>query len=77
MQNLSQSHVKFLFYNPTLADGAYELLHSNAIGERQNPRWEVLLYGSSQSEVDGNDPVRSTNMLDNFGRNARRLFEEN
>ena len=71
-----QTNVKFLFYNPSKASNDFLLLHSNCFGEVQNPRWEIELYKSvSATQAIGNDPLNSTQVEDNFGRNARRYFE--
>ncbi len=70
-----QTNVKFLFYNPTLANGDYRLLHSNCRGERNNPRWEVDLYRSALSEQEG-VTVDTENMPDNLNRNARRWWND-
>lgn len=72
-----QANVRFLFYNPSLADNDYILLHSTAIGERSNPRWEITLYGSAPNQIQGSDYISGTRMQDNFFRNARRYFEGN
>ncbi len=71
-----QSNVKFIFFNPSLAAGNYLLLHSNARGEINNPRWEVDLYSQSPGEIDGTDYFGGTQMQDNMGRRARRLFND-
>ncbi len=72
-----QANVRFLFYNPSLADNDFLLLHSTAIGERSNPRWEIVLYGSAPNQIEGSDYIGGTRMQDNFFRNARRHFEGN
>ena len=72
-----QANVRFLFYNPSLADNDFILLHSTAIGERSNPRWEIELYGSAPNQIEGSDYIGGTRMQDNFFRNARRYFEGN
>lgn len=71
-----QSNVRFLFYNPSLVPGDFQLLHSTAIGERNNPQWELELYRDAPAEVDGH-PFDATRMQDNFNRNARRFFNSN
>jgi GWxTD domain-containing protein len=71
-----QSRVKFLFYNPSLATGAYQLLHSTAIGEWNNPQWEIELYRNAPTEIEGDDFISGTRMQDGYNRNARRLFED-
>ncbi len=71
-----QNNVKFIFYNPSLAPGDFQLLHSTAIGELNNPQWELELYRNAPNEVDG-PAFHSTQMKDNFNRNARRIFRDN
>jgi GWxTD domain-containing protein len=67
-----QNNVRFLFYNPTLTRNGHRLLHSTAIGEVKNERWEVELYRDATLESPGvNDKV----MGDNVHRNARKYFE--
>jgi GWxTD domain-containing protein len=61
----NQNDVKFLFYNPNLAAGDYVLLHSTAIGERNNPNWEIDLYKRNAP----NGPSM-------FGRRARELMND-
>ena len=69
-----QSDVKFLFYNPSLAGGNYQLLHSTCIGEVSNPAWEVELYRDSQSLDNlGVDAVRAG---PGINRRAREYFNE-
>lgn len=67
-----QNNVRFLFYNPSLAKNAYQLLHSTAIGEIKNERWEVELYRDATLETPG---VNEKEMGDNVHRNARKYFE--
>lgn len=71
-----QQNVKFLFYNPSLAVGQFQLLHSTARGELFNPQWEVELYRD-----DGSGSIQGTNLdsqqvSDNVGRRARRYFND-
>ncbi len=39
----NQRDKKFVFYNPHLAGTSYELLHSDAQGEINNPQWQTML----------------------------------
>ena len=72
-----QKNVKFLFYNPSLAGEDFILLHSNARGEINNPRWESDLYKrSAGEEYDGDNYHDATTMKSNVGRNARAFFED-
>jgi len=73
----SQSDVKFLFYNPSYAAGQYELLHSNARGEINNPQWQITLYNNiPNSDIQGNDYLNATEVGDGNNRNAARYFND-
>lgn len=72
LRDTRQANVRFLFYNPSLVRNGFELLHSTAIGEVQNARWEVELYKDATQETPGVDQNR---MGDNVHRNARTYFE--
>lgn len=72
-----QNNVKFLFYNPSLAGEDYILLHSNARGEVNNPRWERVLYSRNPTEyLDDDNYHDATATQRNVGRNARAYFED-
>lgn len=70
-----QSNVKFLFYNPSLAGGNFQLLHSTCIGEQQNPNWEVTLYSNDTESMNGTD-FDSNTVNDNVYRRAREYFND-
>ena len=72
----SQTNVKFLFYNPTLAGGNYELLHSTAKTEINNLQWQLELYKDVPEEINGNNYLDATEMQDGFNRRAARYFDE-
>lgn len=72
----NQNNVKFVFYNPSLSPGDYELLHSTAIGERNNPTWQRDLYREVPNEFNSSDYFGDDGMLDNFNRNANRVFTD-
>jgi GWxTD domain-containing protein len=67
-----QNNVRFLFYNPSLSRNGFKLLHSTAIGEVKNEKWEVELYRDATLETPG---VNEKQMGDNVYRNARKYFE--
>jgi GWxTD domain-containing protein len=72
-----QKNVKFMFYNPTLAGEDYIILHSNARGEINNPRWERELYRRGAGEqYDGDNYHDATRMQRNNNRNARIFFDD-
>jgi len=72
----NQKNVKFLFYNPSLAGEDYMLLHSNARGEINNPRWEVELYRRNAEGQQVDNYGDATAMKRNINRNARTYFED-
>ncbi|MEO7175591.1 MAG: GWxTD domain-containing protein, partial [Saprospiraceae bacterium] len=77
LEKTKQSNVKFIFYNPSLAEGMYVLLHSTARGELQNPNWQRLLYKNATNVLDGVDSNDPAKMKDNWNRNADRYFIDN
>lgn len=77
LYNRTQSNVKFLFYNPDLTRNGYVLLHSTARGERQNPRWESVLYGNIAGQQPAGNFIDGGSVQDGINRNARRLFNDN
>jgi GWxTD domain-containing protein len=70
-----QTNVRFIFYNPTLAAGDFQLLHSTARGELNNPQWEIMLYRNTPNEMRGST-IDALEMEDNFGRQARQRFRD-
>lgn len=72
-----QRNVKFLFYNPSLAGEDYIMLHSNARGEVNNPKWEIALYKrNAGNQYEGDNDWDATSMQRNTNRNARVYFED-
>jgi len=41
----NQSNRKFVFYNPTLSNNSFSLLHSDALGEPNDYQWRIHLRG--------------------------------
>ena len=70
-----QTNVKFLFYEPNLGTD-FELLHSNARGEINNPQWQIELYKNAPNEIQGSNYIDATQMQDNFNRRASRYFND-
>ena len=68
-----QSNVQFIFYNPSLANGDFELIHSTARAEINNPQWKQKLYSNipttGQNALDGTDgPTRTGAQVDRILR---------
>lgn len=73
----NQRNVKFLFYNPTLAGEDFIMLHSNARGEINNPKWEIALYKrNAGTQYEGDNSFDATQMKSNVNRRAREYFED-
>jgi len=71
-----QANVRFIFYNPSLSPGNFQLLHSNARGELNNPQWQVELYREAPNDVEGGNFIDGTQVIDGYGRRAARLFND-
>lgn len=48
-----QSNIRFVFYSTSILETEFVLLHSNAIGEISNPRWQERL---NRNPLPGDDP---------------------
>lgn len=46
----TQTNRKFVFYTTDEATNDYELLHSDAIGERRTPNWEIIINGRGKKD---------------------------
>jgi hypothetical protein len=55
----------FVFANLTVGTKAYELLHSTALGEISNPRWQIVLQKRSYFTNDPDETGRNNRV--NFG----------
>lgn len=71
----NQNNVRFIFYNPSLAADDFVLLHSDVIGEIQNPQWQMELYRDAPGEHP-DDYFMGEEVQDNIGRRARRLLRD-
>ncbi len=48
----NQSNRKFVFYNPDLVSKGFTLLHSDALGEPNDPQWQMRLYKRTVQNTD-------------------------
>jgi GWxTD domain-containing protein len=66
----NQKNKKFVFYNPDLVTNDFVLIHSDAIGEINDYKWQQKLYSRNNvtNDID-NDGVR-----DHFGRKSEEYF---
>ncbi|GJM34864.1 MAG: hypothetical protein DHS20C18_38650 [Saprospiraceae bacterium] len=76
VEKTGQNNARFVFYNPSLAAGDFVLLHSDVIGERNNPNWARDLYRDAPNDIEGGNYFDGTEVQDNFNRNAGRLFRD-
>lgn len=55
---MRQTNRTFVFWNRNAASNNYELLHSDAIMEQKNDRWEMVLYnrGRGTTDIDQTSP---------------------
>lgn len=70
-----QNNVRFIFYNPSLVADDFILLHSDVIGERNNPQWQLELYKDAPGDHP-QDYFNGEEVQDNIGRSARRLLND-
>lgn len=61
--NNNQRNRKFVFYSPDLVTSDFILLHSDATGEVNNPRWQVDLRNRIYTTLDLND----TQVINSWG----------
>lgn len=59
----NQSNRKFVFYSPDMVTRDFDLLHSDAIGEVNNPRWKVDLRSRIYSTLD----LQDTQVINSWG----------
>lgn len=69
----NQTNVKFIFYNQDLATNNYKLLHSDYIGEIQDPAWQMKLV----KRLTPNFNPDVTEPGDYWGGNAREQYYYN
>ena len=67
----NQRNKKFVFYNPDLVTNDFILIHSDAIGEVNDYKWQQRLYNrnnvTNDIDVDG--------VRDHFGRKSQEYFD--
>lgn len=76
LPEIQQTNVKFVFYNPSLSPGNFVLLHSNAKGEINNPRWRVEITNNDGAK-GAVDRLNGTEVEDGFGQNSGRYYDDN
>jgi len=59
----NQSNRKFVFYSPDMVTSDFFLLHSDALGEINNPRWQVDLRSRVYQTID----ITDTQVINSWG----------
>ncbi len=65
-----QSNKKFVFYDPDLVSNRFSLIHSDARGEINNYRWNLLIHKTNSNSTNLDDPT----VPDNFGGNSNENY---
>lgn len=72
-----QTNVRFIFFNPSLSNSDYILLHSTCYGERMDPTWEQQIYKSVlNADMKAINVDNPNQVPQGFNRMARRYFNE-
>ena len=77
VERTQQTPGKFLFYNPSLDNANYVMLHSTVRGEIRDPRWRRELYSKTIGEFGDEDSAQGFDVGDNVGRYADQYFNDN
>jgi GWxTD domain-containing protein len=59
----NQRNKKFVFYSADMVTSDFELLHSDAIGEQNNPRWRIDLRNRIYTTLD----IQETQVINSWG----------
>jgi len=59
----NQRNRKFIFYSPDVVTGDYFLIHSDAIGEVNNPSWQMLLHDKTIAPRD----IQDSQIINSWG----------
>ncbi|MCY7410805.1 MAG: GWxTD domain-containing protein, partial [Chitinophagales bacterium] len=70
----NQSNIKFVFCNYELAANEYKLIHSDARGELNDPRWKFKVYKSFK-DGNGNTNYDQTEFRDIFGSQVDQSYD--
>ncbi len=68
--NRRQTNKRFVFMNSDLIGADYQLIHSTAFGELNDPRWELRLQGRNEQYID----LDQQKGRDHYGNRADDLF---
>ncbi len=71
-QMAQRTNCRFVFYNPVLADNTYPLIHSEAVNEMRNDRWQVLISNRNLKNTNVDNVNAPT---DQWGNRIQEFFE--
>jgi GWxTD domain-containing protein len=66
--NNNQINKKFVFYSPDMVTSDFFLLHSDAIGEINNPRWQIDLQSRVVAPLDLQEDTQTINSWGSFAK---------
>lgn len=66
-----QRNGKFVFYNPHLIPNGHTLLHSNVVGEINNPHWQTYLHRNQLESIDSPENDRYNGRSGEFYNDPR------
>jgi GWxTD domain-containing protein len=69
-----ESNVKFVFKNQNVATNEFRLIHSDARGEVNNPRWRYEIYNSFKERSNSRN-IDNTGVRDHYGSDLDNYFE--
>lgn len=68
--NPNQTNKQFIFYNPEISTNNYRILHSDALGETKDSRWEMKLHKRTVQSHD----FEKRDAPQHFGGNSSEMF---
>ena len=66
-----QTNRRFIFYDPSFSTNNYLLIHSDAVGEIRNDRWQYVIHKRNTNTIDLDD----TETPDHFGDQSKDIFD--
>ncbi|MFN5630249.1 MAG: hypothetical protein ACK48W_13295, partial [Bacteroidota bacterium] len=70
----NRTNRRFIFYNPELATNRWILLHSDAIGETRDDRWQLKLEKLQKNRSDLQRNLDTERGIDFFGNRINENF---
>jgi hypothetical protein len=67
----TQRNKRFVFYSPDRVTSDYYLLHSDALGEVYNSRWQIDLSSRTYQTLD----IQDTQVINSWGDQSQDLWD--